>query len=248
MTTLSTPTLTVSDASGTYNGAAFAATRDRGRHKPACRGQPGRRDPEPDLLLRHQRHGTRLERRSDDGRARTRCWPASPAAPTTPAARASTTFTISQGHAQRERDRRRRHGQRRSLRGQRHRGRSRQPVHAAASLEGVTPTLTYYSGTSASGTALTTAPSRPARTRCWPASPAAPTTPAPAQHDLHDQRRRDGPAVVGLRRLQRLGGAALNGEADGTGWNTSASAGTVGWSVQNGNTTISRLSGQCQRD
>ncbi len=44
-------------------------------------------------------------------------------------------------------------------------------------LEGVTPTLTYYAGTSATGTALSAHRPPRERTRCWPASPAARITP-----------------------------------------------------------------------
>ncbi len=50
-------------------------------------------------------------------------------------------------------------------------------VSGNASLEGVTPSVTYFSGTSASGSPLSGARPRPERTACWPASPAAPTTP-----------------------------------------------------------------------
>ena len=72
--------------------------------------------PEPDLLLRHQRHGHGFERRSDDGRhlhgagqfrrqhgLHQR--------------HASTTFTISEASAHRERDRRQRDLQRRGVPG-----------------------------------------------------------------------------------------------------------------------------------
>ena len=52
---------------------------------------------------------------------------------------ASTTFTISSGHAQRERDRQRRDVQQRGLHGHGHGGRSGSQSPPAASLEGVTP-------------------------------------------------------------------------------------------------------------
>ena len=45
--------------SGTYNGAAFAAS-DTVAGVTTTRGQPGKRDSEPDLLLGHQRTGTAL--------------------------------------------------------------------------------------------------------------------------------------------------------------------------------------------
>ena len=48
----------------------------------------------------------------------------------------------------------------------------------ATSLEGVTPTLTYYSGTSSTGTPLAALRRRWASTRFWPALRAAPTIPA----------------------------------------------------------------------
>ena len=63
-----TPTVTVTRYGGTYNGAAFAATDtvagvgSQSTARPAWKG-----DAEPDLLLRHQRHGHGLERRPDDG-------------------------------------------------------------------------------------------------------------------------------------------------------------------------------------
>lgn len=54
----------------------------------------------------------------------------------------------------------------------------------AASLEGVSLTLTYYAGSDASGTPLSGAPMPPAPTRWWLSSPAAPTTPLPAPRRL----------------------------------------------------------------
>ncbi len=48
----------------------------------------------------------------------------------------------------------------------------------AASLEGVTPSLTYYSGASATARRSAALRAPWARTRCWPSSPAVPITPA----------------------------------------------------------------------
>ena len=53
--------MTVTDNSGTYNGAAFAATDTvAGVGSQSRRGQPGRRDSELDLLLGHDATGTAL--------------------------------------------------------------------------------------------------------------------------------------------------------------------------------------------
>ena len=142
--------------SGTYNGAAFAATATVAGASQR-RGQPGRSDAEPDLLLGHERHGHGLERRSDDGGTYTVLASFAGSTDYTSGA-ASTTFTISQaapsvsvtdtsgtynGAAFTATD---------TVAGV---GSQSTP---AASLEGVTPSLTYYSGTSATGTALSGAP------------------------------------------------------------------------------------------
>ena len=62
---------------------------------------------------------------------------------------------------------------------------------ASSSLESVSPTLTYYAGSTASGTPLSARRVPWARTPSWPASPAAPiTSPPPHPRPLSPSRRR----------------------------------------------------------
>ena len=105
---------------------------------------------------------------------------------------------------------------------------------AAASLEGVTPTLTYYSGASATGSGTTTAPSA-LGTYTVLASFAGSTDYTSAGNSTTFTISQPG---VGLLAYDGFTGStgALNGDTDGTGWNTSASAGAVGWFVQNSST------------
>ena len=141
--------------------------------------------------------------------APTRSWPASPAAPTTPAASALANFTIAQATPSVSVTD---SGGTTTARPSPRRPRSPGSAATPSSLEGVTPSLAYYSGTytsTAQLTGLTPRPPRrawPAPTRSWPASPAAPTTPGLGTGQLHHRpghahRERHRPR----RHLQRLG-------------------------------------------
>ena len=103
-------------------------------------------------------------------------------------------------------------------------------------LEGATPILTYYTGTSATGTPLSGAPSA-AGTYTVLANFAGSSdyTSANASTTFTIGQSNSG----GLLAYEGFNGSvgALEGETDGSGWNTSTAAGAVGWYVQNLSTT-----------
>ncbi len=100
--TQATPTVTVADPGGPYTGTAFPATAIGRRGQRLGRHQPRRRHAVARLLHRdlHQRLAAHrpdfVVHRADVRSAPTPSWPASPAAPTTPAASALANFTITQ--------------------------------------------------------------------------------------------------------------------------------------------------------
>ena len=164
-----TPTVTVSDAGGTYSGSPFPATAPGERRQPAWK-RSARRD-----LLRRQhghRHAARAMLRAR--LARTPWWPTSPAARTTrsPAAarsrsrsaRATPTVTVSDAGGTY----------------------SGSTFPATATVNGTATwkrSARRWPTTPAArppARRLRRRPVRPARTPSWPTSPAARTTPAPA--------------------------------------------------------------------
>ena len=123
---------------------------------------------------------------------------------------ATTTITVEQAtptpRAQRSR--------RRRTMATRSRPPSRSPARArttrpAASLGGVTPTLTYYDGSGTSGTSLgARLPRPPAPTRSWPASPAMPITRPSSPRPSRSRSERAPPTIA----LTSSTGSAVYGQ------------------------------------